>query len=224
MSLKDWPSPERPREKLLHQGAAALSDAELLAIFLRTGSAGRSAVELARLLQSRYGGIRPLLTASLADFCTHAGLGPAKYAQLQAALGLSRRHLREMVSRPLGFESAEKVREYLQLQLRDHAQEVFFALFLNNRHRLIASEVLFHGTINAANVHVREVVKRDLQLNAAALIVAHNHPSGIAEPSRADIQLTARLSEALQLVDIRLLDHFVVGDGAATSLAERRLF
>jgi DNA repair protein RadC len=223
MSIKDWPAAERPREKLLAQGPASLSDAELLAIFLRTGTAGMSAVELARSAQSHFGGIRNLLTASLQEFSTHSGLGPAKFAQLQAALELARRHLLETLDRNIIFDSAINVRSYLQLELRDREQEIFHALFLDGRHRLICAESLFYGTINSATVHVREVVKRCLQLNAAALIIAHNHPSGVPEPSQSDIRLTQRLNEALQLVDIKLLDHFVVGDGEAISLAERGL-
>lgn len=223
MSIKDWPETDRPREKLLSRGASALSDAELLAIFLRTGSAGMSAVELARKAQHYFGGIRNLLTASEKQFSSHVGLGPAKFAQLQAALELARRHMLESLAREVNFESAQSVRTYLQLELRDRGREIFHVLFLDGRHRLICTESLFFGTINSATVHIREVVKRGLELNAAALIVAHNHPSGIAEPSQADIRLTERLKEALALVDIRLLDHFVVGDGEPLSLAEQGL-
>ena len=223
MSIKDWPVADRPREKLLARGAAALSDAELLAIFLRTGSAGMSAVELARKTQNHFGGIRNLLTASEKQFSSHIGLGPAKFAQLQAALELARRHLLESLTREVDFDSAQSVRTYLQLELRDQGREIFHAPFLDGRHRLICAESLFFGTTNSATVHVREVVTRGLELNAAALIIAHNHPSGIAEPSQADICLARRLKEALALVDIRLLDHFVVGDGKPISLAERGL-
>lgn len=223
MSIKDWPASERPREKLLTQGASALSDAELLAIFLRTGAAGMSAVELARKAQTHFGGIRNLLTATESQFSSHVGLGPAKFAQLQAALELARRHLLEALTREINFDSAQSVRRYLQLELRDQNREIFHALFLDGRHRLICAESLFFGTINSATVHIREVVKRGLELNAAALIVAHNHPSGVAEPSQADIRLTERLAEALSVVDIRLLDHFVIGDGEPLSLAERGL-
>lgn len=223
MSIKDWPASDRPREKLLAQGATSLSDAELLAIFLRTGAAGMSAVELARKAQAHFGGIRNLLTASESQFSSHVGLGPAKFTQLQAALELARRHLLETLTREVNFDSAQSVRTYLKLELRDQNREIFHALFLDGRHRLICAESLFFGTINSATVHVREVVKRGLELNAAALIIAHNHPSGVAEPSQADIRLTERLKEALALVDIRLLDHFVVGDGEPLSLAERGL-
>lgn len=223
MSIKDWPANDRPREKLLTQGASRLSDAELLAIFLRTGSAGMSAVELARKVQLHFGGIRNLLVANETQFSSHVGLGPAKYAQLQAALELSRRHLLESLTRDVNFDSAQSVRTYLQLELRDQGREIFHVLFLDGRHRLICAESLFFGTINSATVHIREVVKRGLELNAAALIIAHNHPSGVAEPSQADIRLTERIKEALNLVDIRLLDHFVVGDGEPLSLAERGL-
>ena len=223
MSIKDWAVSDRPREKLLARGPATLSDAELLAIFLRTGTTGMSAVELARCAQSSFGGIRQLLKASAAEFSAIPGLGPAKYAQLQAALELARRHLLESLDRDVMFDSAASVRSYLQLELRDRSREIFLALFLDSRHRLICSESLFFGTINSATVHVREIVRRALQLNAAAMIVAHNHPSGVAEPSQSDIRLTERLKEALCLVEIRLLDHFVIGDGDPQSLAERGL-
>ncbi len=223
MAIRDWPAHQRPREKLLTRGAASLSDAELLAIFLRTGTAGVSAVELAQRIQQHFGGIRGLLTADQLSFQNHPGLGPAKYAQLQAVMELARRHLLESLSeRPL-MDSVDEVRSYLRGRLRDSERELFHVLFLNGRHQLIASETLFSGTINSATVHVREVVRRGLQLNAAALIVAHNHPSGVSEPSQADIRLTTRLKGALELVDIRLLDHFVIGDGAVHSMAESGL-
>lgn len=221
MAITDWPAAERPREKLLLRGADALSDAELLAIFLRTGRPGQTAVDLARTLLVDFGGLRLLLEADLDRFCARGGLGPAKFAQLQAVLEMGRRHLWERLQRgdPLG--SPEDTRRFLQARLRGHLCEVFSCLFLDNRHRVIAFEELFRGTIDAASVYPREVVRRALEHNAAALIVAHNHPSGVAEPSRADQILTHRLRESLALVDIRLLDHFVVGDGEVVSLAER---
>ncbi len=221
MTIKDWPEGERPREKLLLQGAKALSDAELLAIFLRTGFAGRSAVGLARDLLKQFGSITGLLSADRAAFCAVKGLGDAKFAQLQSALELSRRHLGEQLTRETVFSNPATVTGFVRAQLRDYQHEVFMALFLDNRHRLIAVEELFRGTIDGASVYPREVVKRALQHNAAALIFAHNHPSGIAEPSVADEQITERLIRALALVDIRVLDHIIVGSEGEVSLAER---
>lgn len=221
MSIKHWPAQERPREKLLAQGAATLSDAELLAIFLRTGITGRSAVELARELLIEFNGLRPLLESGEKAFCAHKGLGPAKYVQLQAVLEMSRRHLAASLSRGDALCSPEDTRNYLSAQLRHYPYEVFACLFLDNRNRVIAFEELFRGTINGASVHPREVIRRALQHNAAALILAHNHPSGVAEPSQADRQLTERLKETLSQVDVRVLDHIVVGDGEQVSFAER---
>ncbi len=223
MAISDWPEDERPREKLLQRGAASLSDAELLAIFLRTGIPGMSAVELARSLLNQYGGLRPLLAAERHSFCRGKGLGTAKYAQLQAALEISRRHLFATLQRGNALTSPVQTRDYLKTRLRDYPQEVFACLYLDNRHRVIEFEELFFGTIDGASVHPREVVRRGLSHNAAALIVAHNHPSGVAEPSRSDEQITRRLQQALALVDIRLLDHIIIGDGHSISLAERGL-
>ncbi|MBK1671751.1 hypothetical protein CKO35_00260 [Ectothiorhodospira shaposhnikovii] len=220
MPITDWPASERPREKLITRGAAALSDAELLAIFLRTGVAGFTAVDLARDLLRRFGGLRPLLQADLAEFCAARGLGQAKYAQLQAVLEMGRRHLSETLKRGDAITSPEHTRHYLRAQLRDYPFEVFACLFLDNRHRVIAFEELFRGTIDGASVHPREVVRRALAHNAAAVILSHNHPSGIAEPSRADELITRRLQEALGLIDVRVLDHIIVGD-ELVSLAER---
>jgi len=222
MPITDWPADERPREKLLNRGAAALSDAELLAIFLRTGVAGKTAVDLARDLLSRFGGLRPLLQADLDDFCAARGLGSAKFTQLQAVLEMGRRHLSEGLARGDALASPEDTRRFLAARLRDHPFEVFACLFLDNRHRVIAFEELFRGTIDGASVHPREVVRRALVHNAAALILAHNHPSGVAEPSRSDEAITRRLRDALALVDIRVLDHVVVGD-SLVSFAERGL-
>ncbi len=223
MSIKHWPEQERPREKLIHQGAASLSDSELLAIFLRTGSHGLSAVEMARQLLQHFGGLRALLSASREEFCQGFGLGDAKYTQLQAVLEMSKRHLQEQLMREAVFSSAEQVRTYLSSQLRHEQREVFAVLFLDSQHRLIRYQALFLGTIDAAAVYPREVVKAALQHNAAAVIIAHNHPSGVAEPSQADISITSRIKSALELIDVRLLDHFVVGDGSPVSLAERGL-
>jgi DNA repair protein RadC len=222
-SIRDWPANERPREKLLARGPATLSDAELLAIFLRTGVSGKTAVDLARDLLQAWGGLRPLLESHQAEFCRHHGLGAATYAQLQAVLEIARRHLQEQLQREDALENPEATRHYLTSRLRHLGHEVFACLFLDNRHRVIAFEELFRGTIDGASVHPREVVKCALHHNAAALILAHNHPSGVAEPSRADIQLTRRLTEALALVDIRVLDHLVIGDSGGTSFAERGL-
>ncbi|RMD78877.1 MAG: JAB domain-containing protein [Gammaproteobacteria bacterium] len=223
MAIKDWPEGERPRERLLAQGAGSLSDAELLAIFLRTGVRGRSALDLARALLARYGGLRRLLAAPAEELCAAPGLGPAKYAQLQAALEMARRHLDEGLRRGEPFQEPAAVARLLSARLRDREREVVACLFLDNRHRLLAYEELFQGTLDGAEVHPREVARRALALNAAAVILAHNHPSGVAEPSEADRALTRRLREALGLLGVRLLDHFVVGDGPPVSLAERGL-
>ncbi|OZB74839.1 MAG: hypothetical protein B7X28_01450 [Halothiobacillus sp. 13-55-253] len=219
MAITDWPEDERPRERLLKQGAGALSDAELFAIFLRTGVAGRSAVDLARDLLAHFGGVRGLLNASRRDFTEAKGLGDAKFAQLQAVLELARRHFAEELAEGAVIDSPEATRRYLLAQLRDAAQEVFAVLFLDQRHRVLAFERLFFGTINQSAVHPREVVKAVLRHNAAAVILAHNHPSGVAEPSTADREITLRLRDALNLIDVRLLDHMIVGD-RCTSMAE----
>jgi len=220
MAITDWPADERPREKLLLKGANALSDAELLAIFLRTGIPGKTAVDLARELLDEFEGLRPLLTASQHQFCKGKGLGPAKYAQLQAVLEMARRHLDERLQKGDTLSSPSDTRRYLASKLRDHHQEVFACLFLDNRHRIIRFEELFFGTIDGASVYPREVVKRTLHHNAAAIIFAHNHPSGIAEPSQADRHITRQLKHALELIDVRVLDHIIIGDGEHTSLAE----
>ncbi|GLU40189.1 MULTISPECIES: DNA repair protein RadC [Pseudomonas] len=220
MSIRHWPAAERPREKLLERGAASLSDAELLAIFLRTGVVGCSAVELARRLLHEFGSLRALLEADQASFSSHLGLGRAKYAQLQAVLEMARRHLAEQLRRDSALESPQAVRDFLKARLRHEAHEVFACLFLDGRHRVLAFEVLFHGSIDSASVYPRQVVKRALAHNAAALILSHNHPSGITEPSQADRRLTQRLKDALALVDVRVLDHFIVGDGEPLSMAE----
>jgi DNA repair protein RadC len=206
-SIRDWPAGERPREKLLSRGPAALSDAELLAIFLRTGVTGKTAVDLARDLLSEFGGLRPLLEADRKKFCRHHGLGDATYAQLQAVLEMARRHLQEQLHRGDTLENPEATREFLTSRLRHLPYE----------------EELFRGTIDGASVHPREVVRRALHHNAAAVILAHNHPSGVAEPSRADVALTRRLVDSLTLVDVRVLDHIVIGDGGGVSFAERGL-
>jgi DNA repair protein RadC len=223
MRITEWPAHERPREKLVSRGPQSLSDAELLAIFLRTGVRGKTAVDVARSLLARFGGLRSLLTAPREEVCRQVGLGEAKYVMLQAALEVGRRHLAEKLQRGVALESADDTRCYLQAQLRDRQQEVFCCLFLDNRHRVIAFEELFHGTLNGTAVYPREVIKRAMHHNAAALILVHNHPSGVAEPSRQDELLTQKLKDAVETLDIRLLDHFVVGDGEVVSFSERGL-
>ncbi len=220
MAIRDWPVDERPREKLLQRGCSALSDAELLAIFLRTGITGKSAVDLARELLVEYGSLRALLAADRHRFCSSPGLGPAKYVQLQAVLEMGRRHLQESLQREDVLTSPDATRDYLRSRLRGYPYEVFACLFLDSRHRVIEYEELFRGTIDGATVHPREVIRRALAHNAAALILAHNHPSGVAEPSDADRRITRQIREALQLVDVRVLDHIVIGDGEMRSLAE----
>lgn len=221
MSLKLLPLASRPREKLLSHGPEALTDAELLAIFLRTGITGMNAIELSTHLLQEFGSLRALLAADKAAFCRHKGLGPAKFALLQAVLEMSQRHLEETLKKGDALTSPQHTRRYLSQLLRDRHREAFFILFLDNQHRVLSGEVLFEGTIDSASVYPREVVKRSLELNAAALILAHNHPSGVAEPSQADRRITRRISDALALVDIRVLDHFVVGEGEIVSFAER---
>ena len=221
MTIRDWPADERPREKLLRRGAAALSDAELLAIFLRTGVPGKDAVTLARELLQTHDGLRGLLDLGARELDTAPGLGPAKYVQLQAALEMARRHYLDRLRRGSVLCNPDDTRRYLHARLSHYPHEVFACLFLDNRHAVIECEELFRGTLNNAAVHPREVVKAALAHNAAAVILAHNHPSGVAEPSQADAALTLRLKEALALVDIRVLDHLVIGAGEAVSLAER---
>lgn len=223
MAITDWPEGERPREKLLQKGAAALSDAELLAIFLRTGVTGKSAVDLARELLTQFGNLTQLFATSEADFCAIHGMGQAKFVQLQAVLEMSRRALNEEMQRGDALNSPRAVRDYLQLLLGSRQQEVFVVLFLDTQHRVIATEELFHGTLGQTSVYPREVVKRALAHNAAAVILAHNHPSGVAEPSQADQHLTQALKQALALVDVRVLDHFIVAGGRMHSFAETGL-
>ena len=223
MAIKTWPSGERPREKLLSQGAASLSDAELLALFIGCGPRGKSALDVAREALSHFSGLRAMLGASREHFCQQPGLGEVKYCLLQAALEISRRHLQETLQRDTVFDSPRSTRDFLVMRLRHQPREVFVGLFLTAQHALIRYEELFYGSISVASVYPREVVRRALELGAAAMIVAHNHPSGVAEPSRADERITQQLKEALDLMDIRLLDHCVVGDAEVVSLAERGL-
>ncbi len=223
MAICDWPEDERPREKLLEKGAVALTDAELLAIVLRTGTRGRSALDLARDLLKSFHSLRKLISADRQRFCREPGLGPVRFAELQAAAEIARRQLSETMRAGPSLASPRITRDFLSARLRDLEHEVFCCLYLDKRHRLIQFEELFRGTIDGASVHPREVVKLALQRNSAAVIIAHNHPSGVAEPSHADELITQRVKEALALVDIRLLDHIIIGDGAAVSFAERGL-
>ena len=217
MTIRDWPDAERPREKLRSRGAGALSDAELLAIFIGSGRRGASAVDLGRELLAHSGGLRALLDAPTRP----TGLGTVAWCRLTAALELGKRHLEAELRAQQTLSGPQDSARYLKARLAAYPYEVFAGLFLDNRHRVIAFEELFRGTIDGASVHPREVVRRCLVHNAAALIVAHNPPSGVAEPSVADRHLTARLRDTLALVDVRLLDHFVIGDGPPTSLAQR---
>ncbi len=223
MGIIDWPHDDRPREKLLRKGVEALSDAELVAILLRTGLGGKSAVDLARGMLARFGSLTALLAADLAALTALPGVGPVKYVQLQAALEVARRTLREKLDRGSALNSPQAVRDYLRLKLQTRPHEVFAVVFLDAQNRVLAMEEIFRGTLTQTSVFPREVVKRALAHNAAAVILAHNHPSGVAEPSRADDALTNALCQALALVDVKVLDHFVIGAGTAASYAERGL-
>src|SRR6266704_6426768 len=223
MAITDWPLLERPRERLLALGAGSLADAELLAILLRTGIKGKSAVDVARQLLGRFGSVSALLEAGADNLMETPGLGSAKLAQLQAALELARRALREEISSRDALSSPRAVRDYLRLALAGREQEVFVVLLLDARHRMTASEELFRGTLTQTSVYPREVVKCALKHNAAAVIFAHNHPSGVAEPSHADEILTRSLKAALALIDVKVHDHFVIAGSAVTSFAERGL-
>ena len=223
MGITEWPADDRPREKLIAKGPEALSDAELVAILFRTGIRGRSAVDLARDALTKCGSLSGLLSAERGTFQMISGLGDAKFAQLQAVLEMSRRALREVLDRGAALSSPQAVRDYLRLKLQARPHEVFVAVFLDAQNRVLAVEELFRGTLTQTSVFPREIVKRALHFNAAAVIFAHNHPSGVAEPSRADEALTQTLKHTLALVDVKVLDHFVVGGDAAMSFAERGL-
>lgn len=223
MAITDWPEGERPREKLLSKGPEALSDAELLAIFLRVGVAGKSAVDLARVLLARFGTLSSLFASDLATFVETLGMGPAKYAQLMAVLEMAKRALQEELRAGDVLGSPEAVRNYLRLTLAARPHEIFMAVFLDAQNRVVATEELFRGTLTQTSVYPREVLKRALYHNAASVILSHNHPSGVAEPSQADQQLTAALKQALGLVDVRVLDHFIVAGSEILSFAERGL-
>jgi DNA repair protein RadC len=220
MAITDWPPDQRPRERLIAHGAPALSDAELLAVFLRVGVSGKTAVGLAMDMLRHFGSLNRLFAATLADYCEIKGLGPAKFAQLQAVVELARRALAEELQDGSVLGSPEAVRQYLQLWLANRPYESFAVLFLDVKNRLIAGEELFRGTLTHTSVYPREVVKAALAHNAASIIVAHNHPSGSPEPSAADHALTRALKQAADLLDIRLLDHFVVAGALVYSFAE----
>ena len=219
MAITDWPAGERPRERLLEQGAEALSDAELLAIFLRTGVKGKTAVDLARDLLSQFGGLRELLETDLKTFTQAKGLGLAKFVQLQACLEMSRRFLLKGIKRDGPLTNPNEAKQYLLIKMRDYCKEVFACLFLDTKHFVIEFEELFSGTLQSAEVHPREVIKQTLKHNAHAVILVHNHPSGDAKPSQADIEITHTLRDALSLMDVKVLDHLIVGNDV-TSLAE----
>ena len=221
MAIPDLPRSERPREKLLSHGPSTLTDAELLAIFIRTGIKGRTAIQIAHDVIDQHGGLVPLLSADQHSFCQTKGLGPAKYALLTAILEMAKRFETSRAKEQEFLESPDAVKSVVSLNMRSLEHEVFACLFLDNRHRLICFRTMFTGTIDSASVYPREVVKAALQYNAAAIIFAHNHPSGVAEPSRADIDITQKLTKALALIEVRVLDHIIVGDGYQVSLAER---
>tara|TARA_R110001599_G_scaffold64023_3_gene178922 strand:+ start:542338 stop:543012 length:675 start_codon:yes stop_codon:yes gene_type:complete len=220
MAITDWPEEQRPRERLIKHGASALSDAELLAVFLRVGVTGKSAVDLGRDMISHFGSLNDLFSASLTEFSAINGLGTAKYAQLQAVLELAKRSLAEELQAGVTLDSPQAVKQYLRLLLGSKAYESFAVLFLDVKNRLITCEELFRGTLTHASVYPREVVKSALHHNAASIILSHNHPSGTAEPSNADHALTQALKQALALVDVRVLDHFIVGGKDVYSFAE----
>ncbi len=217
MSIKDWPADDRPREKLLERGADSLTDAELLAIFLRVGVVGLSAVGLARVLLERFGSMAAVVAASREEFCAVHGMGEAKYVQLQASVELARRALASaMTERPL-LDTPDIVKDYLRLSLAHEQVEVFVALWLDAQHKLIEMQVLFRGTLSQTSVYPREVVRAALAKNAASVILAHNHPSGNTNPSQADRALTRMLKDALALIDVSVLDHCIVGRGETNS-------
>ena len=223
MGIRDWPKTERPREKLIEHGAHVLSDAELLAVLLGSGTRGTTAVDLARALLIEFRSLRELLSAPRERCVAGRGLGPARYAAPQAALELARRHYRETLTVGPALTAPEAARTFLLAQLRDRPYEVFCCLHLDSRHRLVAFDEMFRGTVDGASVHPREVVRQTLARNSAAVIFAHNHPSGVAEPSQADELITRRLRDALALIDVRVLDHVIVGDGRCVSFAESGL-
>lgn len=223
MSIKDWPENERPREKLLNHGAHSLSDAELLAIFLRVGRPGKSAIDLARDLLLHYGSLRSLLSANQTTFCDFPGMGPAKYAQLRASMEISKRFFHDEIREGDTLNNPDATRNFLRSVLVNKQHEVFACLFLNSQHQVLCFEELFQGTLDCASVYPREVVRKAIENGAAALIFCHNHPSGSTRASQADIQLTQRLSEALALIDVKVLDHMIVAGNSVSSMAEMGL-
>lgn len=223
MAITDWPEDERPREKLLQHGASALSDAELLAIFLRVGVKGKSAVDLSRDLLTTFGSLNGIFSASLVDITQIHGMGESKFVQLQAIFEMSRRALAEEMQTSDVLSSPEKVSDYLALKIGQLSREVFMVLFLDAQNRVITQEILFEGTLTQTSVYPREVVKRSLYHNAASVILAHNHPSGVAEPSSADELITQELKKTLALVDVRVLDHFIVAGNSTLSFAAKGL-
>ncbi len=224
MAIRDWDDQDRPREKLMQQGAFALRDAELLAIFLRTGIVGKSAVDLAEELVTHFGSLTGLFAASLTDICAIKGMGEAKYVQLQAVLEMARRALADNLTQQAVMNSPAVVKQHLHFFLKGKTREHFIAMFLNQQNALIATEELAQGTVNQAHIYPREVAKRALELNACALIIAHNHPSGNASPSQADIDITEHLAKGLHFLDIRLLDHFIVAGNQVVSMVEMGIF
>lgn len=223
MAISDWPVNERPREKLMAKGAQHLSDAELLAIFLRVGTRGKTALDLARELIHHYGSLKALLGARQADFCAFPGMGPAKFVQLQASLEMSKRFFHDEMREQSPLTSPNATKQYLKHALSGKKQEVFACLYLDNQHQILAFEELFQGTLNAASVYPREVVRHVIEQGAAAVIICHNHPSGSKLASEADIQLTKRLIAALELIDVRVLDHMIVAGNDIVSFAEQGL-
>jgi len=223
MAITDWPLAERPREKLLAQGVSALSDAELLAVFLRVGVSGKSAVDLGRDLLQRFGSLTGIFSASQAELSQVRGMGLSKYVQLQAIFEMSRRALKETMQGQDALSSPQHVRDFLCLKLASLPYEVFMVLFLDAQNKLISADELFHGSLTQTSVYPREVVKRALHHNAASVILAHNHPSGLAQQSQADELITQQLKQALALIDVRVLDHFIVAGNATFSFAERGL-
>lgn len=223
MAIHDWPEDERPREKLLTRGAAALSDAELLAIFLRMGVSGKSAVDLARDMLLHFGSLNGIFSASVQQFCEIKGLGPAKFTQFQAVLEMTKRALAEQLKARTTLSSPNAVRDFLRLQIGTRPYEVFMVLYLDAQNRLITSEEAFRGTLTQTSVYPREIARCALENQAASVIFAHNHPSGVAEPSQADRHLTKTLKQALAMLDIATLDHFIVTQDAIFSFAETGL-
>jgi len=223
MAISDWPVNERPREKLLNHGASSLSDAELLAIFLRVGIRGKTALDLARDLINHYGTLKSLLMSSEDDFCTFPGMGPAKYVQLQASLEMSKRYFHNEMCESDIINSPEASKQFLRSALAGKQYEVFACLYLDTQHKILGFEELFRGTLDSASVYPREVVQSVLKKGAAAVILCHNHPSGSTTASHADIQLTERLKKALELIDVRVLDHMIVADHKVMSFAEQGL-